>query len=111
MSKLTTDRCIDIYVEISPQLSDLIDNLKSDNEFLEIMNEFKSKPVSNKDFALKLSPLLLKNYRDIIYNIISILFEKDVETIKNQSVFITLNELKEILSDEELLNFTKSTID
>lgn len=55
-------------------------------------------------------PGLLRNHRNDVYEILSIINEKEIEEIKNQSPIETVKQVKELLEDEEFTSFFSSQL-
>lgn len=109
---MKTDIALDKLCEIVPIIGQLRPKLKADTElketFLKIREE--SETTDNVSFVLNLVPFLLGKYRNEMYDILSILTDKTVEEIKEQSVFVTIGELKEIFADEDIKRFFSSAL-
>lgn len=104
---MKTDIALDKLCELVPIIGQLRPKLKSDTEFKRIVLQLTSEEEGGDkmSFALNLAPILLKKYRSEIYEIMSILTDKSVEDIKEQSVVTTIGELKNILADEDIKTF------
>jgi len=57
-----------------------------------------------------LIPKLLKEHRSEVYEILSIINEKDIEEIRKQNPIMTINQIKELFQDEELISFFSSQV-
>lgn len=102
---INTDKACDILCEITP----LIENLTTDKEVValvkDIQNNGSNQEDKSKQLMFKLIPIVLKNNRETVYKVIATCFGKNAEDIKAQKVSETINQVKEILKDNELLSF------
>ena len=109
LSELTTEQAADVLCEITPFIS----NITGDKELLdELGNKFDTKGKSVAElytFAAKkvavLAPIILKTHRDDLFGILSVLNETDAEQIAKQNVLTTMKQIKDAISDKELLDF------
>lgn len=109
LSELTTEQAADVLCEITPFIS----NITGDKELLdELGNKFDTKGKSVAElytFAAKkvavLAPIILKTHRDDLFGILSVLNETDAEQIAKQNVLTTMTQIKDAISDKELLDF------
>lgn len=113
LSEMNNDKAFDAIIEITPFFS----NILEDERLLSIwydkvditgLDEKQGKiKGATKGFSniLKIAPLLLKDHREDIFNILAIVNDKTVEDIRNQNPIKTMKQLKELWEDKELLNF------
>ena len=111
-----TDEMLDLLSELSPVIVDIIEKTKDDQDIKKLIEEGKAnikegKPeMTNREFGLKLFPILLKNkYRENIYRLIGAFNKKDPEQIACQPFKDTIADLRAILN-EDFINFIKSII-
>ena len=112
LSELTTDECADVLCELTPYVV----NIVSDKEIMDAVGKSVDKATITRVGVMILGaqkitvviPLLLKTHRSDIYAILSIIGEKTVEEVAEQNVMVTMWQLKELLSDKELVSFFKS---
>ena len=72
------------------------------------MQNYKSEQ-SNRVFLFKVIPLLLKNYREDIFEILAIWSDKPVEIIKAQPFAETINQIKALWEDKDFRSFFSSS--
>jgi hypothetical protein len=104
--KLTTEKILDIL----PSVVDIMEKLKlkkfSNNKALQKMNE--------QQVGYELFKLVAKNTPKIkteLFTIISIVEEKTVEEVAKSSPAETLNTIKELMGDKEVMAFFKGAME
>lgn len=112
LSQLNTDQAANVLCELTPYIS----NILGDKNLLDTLKEKIGK--ENKSIAelyaygaRKISmiiPILLKEHRSDVFEILSVLNEKNAEEIEKQSILKTIEQIKELLQDKDLINFFKS---
>ncbi len=113
LSEMSNEQCMEKVVEITPYLGAIIEderilNIYYDRIDIDGMDEKTgkikgiAKGVNN---FTKLVPILLKEHKEDIYNVLAIVNDKTVEEIKEQNALLTIKQLKELWSDKELINF------
>lgn len=101
---MRTDVAIDKLCNIAPVIADMTEKISKDEEFKAFMETYKAEK-SNKVFFFQVIPLLLKNYREEIYEMLAVWEDKTVDEIKNQSFGVTVGEIKAIWDDEDFRIF------
>lgn len=111
---MTTDETMDILVEITPSVMDIVqdeslvklfkDGIKPTKDMTKEQIQ-KLAMTKGIEKISKIIPMLLSNHRANIYNILSAINKKTVDEIKKQSPIITINEIKELFQDKDLINF------
>lgn len=116
---MNTDKVLDKICELTPYIEEIVkdkeiskilaDKAKvNSNDKDEILEQGFNKGLEN---ILKFVPILLKTHRESVYGIISVMNEKDIEEIKNQSILETIKQFNELLRDKELVAvFTSFTV-
>lgn len=112
LSELSTERAADVLCELTPYIA----NITGDKALLdELAKKFESKGKSVAElyvFAANkyatLVPILLKEHREDVFSVLSIMNETDVETVKKQNILSTLYQVRNLLKDKELIAFFKS---
>lgn len=104
---MRTEDAIDKLCDIAPIIADIGDKAKNDQEFKDFMAGY-SKAKDNRTFVLRVLPVLVKNYKEDMYSILSIWTEKSIDEIKEQSLGVTIKELKAIFEDEDIRAFFSS---
>ena len=110
ISQLSTDEATALLLEIMP----FVDNLVSDEEFCKEIakkTEFRSTlgdfMVQGAQKIVTLVPVILKNHKNDFYGIISAIYKIPPEKIGKQTLTETVNQVKELLKDEDLIGFFK----
>lgn len=104
---MRTDDAIDKLCDIAPIIADIGEKAKNDQEFKEFMAGY-NKAKDNRMFMLRVLPVLVKNYKEDMYSILSIWTEKPIDEIKEQSLGVTIKEMKAIFEDEDIRAFFSS---
>ena len=112
LSQLTTERAADVLCELTPYIA----NITGDKSLLdELANKFDSKGKSAAElytFAAHkyatLVPILLKDHREDVFGVLSVLNETELDKIAKQNIMETMKQVREVFQDKELLDFFKS---
>lgn len=104
---MRTEDAIDKLCDIAAIIADIGEKAKNDQEFKDFMSGY-NKAKDNRMFMLRVLPVLVKNYKEDIYSILSIWTDKPIEEIKEQSIGATVKELKAIFEDEDIRAFFSS---
>ncbi len=107
----------DEHLDTMCELIDVVDDILSDSACVEKMQKVSS-AISNQKtnaevlkvlFAERkaLTKLLLKDKKEELYKIISILSDKTVEDIRGQLLIQTMLDVKTCFNDKELVSFFK----
>lgn len=112
LSELTTERAADVLCELTPYIA----NITGDKALLdELANKFDSKGKSAAElytFAAHkyatLVPILLKDHREDVFGVLSVLNETELDKIAKQNIMETMKQVREVFQDKELLDFFKS---
>jgi len=119
LNEISTDKSLDILCELSIPLTtiaedkELIKAIYEKTKVTEKTSQEDKKILGTIQVAKNLKiivPKLLKSYRNEVYEILSIINEKDIEEIKKQNIAITIKQFKDMLQDEELKGFFTSTL-
>lgn len=105
---MRTDVAIDKLCDIAPIIADIGEKAKNDQEFKDFMANY-NKAKDNRMFVLRVLPVLVKNYKEDMYSILSIWTEKPIDEIKEQSLGVTIKEMKAIFEDEDIRAFFSSS--
>ena len=105
---MRTDDAINKLCDIAPIIADIGEKAKNDQEFKDFLASY-NKSRDNRMFVLRVLPILVKNYKEDMYSILSIWTEKPIEEIKEQSIGVTIKELKAIFEDEDMRAFFSSS--
>lgn len=112
LSDLSTDECLNVLCEITPHVS----NIVSDEEIMGAIGKAAEKKnmtaigvmMTGVGRIVRAAPLLLKNHRNDVYEILSIVGEMTVEEIAAQNTMVTLAQIRAVCKDKVLLDFFKS---
>lgn len=113
LSKLSTDKALDILCEITPYINNIVID---DTLITELKNKIDPKGNFSKAEILAfgvqkintLIPIVLKEHRADIYGVLSVLNEKTPEEIARQNFIQTGTQIREAVKDKELIDFFKS---
>ena len=106
---LSTNEAADILIQLAP----LMDNIANDEELVGIIGKAIDKNGKTK-IGLTMEalhrvftsvPVLLGSHRPDIFGIIAAVKKKTVEEVASQSFVATKDDIKEILEDEDLIDF------
>lgn len=101
---LSTDRAVDILIEITPYVADII----NDSDLRKVIDKYKKTPAKQIQYFAELIPMFLKKHREPVYIILAALNETTVEEIQAQSFAVTVKQIKEIANDKDLISFFTS---
>ena len=104
---MRTEDAIDKLCDIAPIIADIGEKAKNDQEFKDFMAGY-NKAKDNRMFVLRVLPILVKHYKEDAYAILSIWTEKPIDEIKEQSLGVTIKEMKAIFEDEDIRAFFSS---
>ena len=112
LSQLTTERAADVLCELTHYIA----NITGDKALLdELANKFDSKGKSAAElytFAAHkyatLVPILLKDHREDVFGVLSVLNETELDKIAKQNIMETMKQVRDLFQDKELLDFFKS---
>lgn len=102
---MKTDIAIDKLINIAPIIAELRPKLKTDEDFKKFIADNKENKLDNFDFVLKILPLFLRKYKQEIYEILSVISDKTVDEIANQSIGATISTIKELIADDDFKSF------
>lgn len=112
LSQLTTEQAADVLCELTPYIA----NITGDKALLdELANKFDSKGKSAAElytFAAHkyatLVPILLKDHREDVFGVLSVLNETELDKIAKQNIMETMKQVRDLFRDKDLLDFFKS---
>lgn len=115
ISQLTTDAALDALCEITQYVT----NIVADEKLLATIREtVKPKEgeemtraavlMAGADKLTRIVPMVLKDHREDVYGILSVVNGKSVEEIARQNVIKTSMQIRDICKDRELLEFFTS---
>ena len=112
LSSFDTEQAFNIMCELAPYLS----NIATDAELIAAVSR-KIQLDEKTPLRLTLAgiekmgellPLLLKGHKEDLFHITAIVNQKSVQQVKEQNILVTMQELRELLRDEDLIGFFKS---
>lgn len=106
LKEMSTDKAIEIICEVSPH----IEKILNDKDVKELFKQIEIKSDNDKEKAFDAGikkvfscvPKLLKRNKESFFAILSIVDEKDIEEIKQQNIFTTIVEIKELILNEDI---------
>lgn len=112
LSQLTTEEAASVLCEITPHIL----NITGDKALLDNLGkkfDTKGKSVAELyTFAAKkyasVIPIVLKDHREDVFGILSILNECTPEEVGKQNIIKTMYQVREAFKDKEFLDFFKS---
>lgn len=118
ISELSTDKGLDVLVELTPYVSNIATSETLTAE-LKKLAETKRESLKSQlqqlvfgaDMFSRLIPILLKERRNDVYGIISVLNEQPIEEVASQNIMKTVAQIREIFSDGDLLSFFNSFVE
>lgn len=114
LSELSTDKALDVLCELTPYVS----NIASDDAVVgavgKIVDTSKDLNLYGKGLLLvermgEIVPVLLKTHRSDVYGVLSVMNERTAAEIASQPVRDTIQQVREMFQDSELLSFFKSS--
>lgn len=117
ISELSTEKGLDVLVELTPYVS----NIATSETLAAELKKLAETPASGLKSALqqmvygadvfsRLIPILLKERREDVYGILSVMNEKPIEEIAEQNIMQTIGMIREVFSDKDMLSFFKSFV-
>ena len=107
LSKLNTDQMLDKICELTPFLSSIVTDKKLIETFSEKVKSTEGEEKVNQFVAtkiVKLVPLLFKDHKEDFLSILAIMKESTLEEVKNQPFTTTIKEVKELVTDKDLID-------
>ena len=116
ISELTTDRAADVLCEVSIYAL----NILSDKELLSSLrmqlegtdgDSTKAEMIAiASEKIAELVPLLLKKHKDDVFGIVAAVNGLTLEQVRQQKIIKTMNAIKEMAQDKDLIDFFKSCV-
>lgn len=116
LSEFSTEKATDVLCELTPYVTNILSDVELLAELKSALDVKESTTVAER-FAMvghkiaKIIPIILRGRKEDIFGIIGVLNEKSVEQIKAQNIIVTMNQIRDISKDKELLDFFKSCTD
>jgi len=117
LSQLSTGQALDALCRLTPQISNILDDKAILDEIVGLLpdkKDAKDTDVYGSGFRMmaglgKLVPLLLRDHKEDVYCILSVLNEKEPSEIAAQGLMETVAQVRELFTDRELMAFFKSS--
>lgn len=118
LSQLTTDQALDALCQLTPAISGILEDESVMVQLTALLPE-KGKEVEEDMTGTgmrmmaelgKLAPVLLRDHREDVYSILSVLNSKEPEEIAAQNLLTTMGQVREAFMDRELLAFFRSSV-
>ncbi|MDQ0340272.1 hypothetical protein J2S00_003077 [Caldalkalibacillus uzonensis] len=96
--------------DLLPVVVDIYDKLNIDRYRKELQKKYQGKKVDPTEVGIEVFKYILKHsgkVKEEFFQIVSIVENRPVEEVKKQSFLKTMNTIKEIFSDPELMDFFK----
>lgn len=109
MSVITTEQTFDML----PYVVEIYEKIDLDSYRKDIQKKYKGKKVNFEELGIDLFVYIMKNFhmaKEEFFQVLSIAENKDVEEIKKQPLSETLNSLKTIFTDKDLMDFFKEAM-
>ena len=116
ISELTTERAADVLCEVSIYAL----NILSDKELLASLrmqlegtdgDRTKAEMIAiASEKVAELVPLLLKKHKDDVFGIVAAVNGLTLEQVRKQKIIKTMNAVKEMAQDKDLIDFFKSCV-
>lgn len=116
ISELTTERAADVLCEVSIYAL----NILSDKELLASLrmqlegtdgDRTKAEMIAiASEKVAELVPLLLKKHKDDMFGIVAAVNGLTLEQVRQQKIIKTMNAIKEMAQDKDLIDFFKSCV-
>lgn len=113
LSELSTDSAYSVLCVLAARL----DNFMQDEELVQFVkrdiNDERAKTRAGQvqialEILPKLTPLLLEKHREDFFAILGAVNEKTVAQIGKQSLLVTMAQIRDLVADEDFINFFKS---
>lgn len=115
LSEFATDRAADVLCEISVYIThivtdnELTDELKKKLELTGEESRIEIMTVAMEKIS-KLVPLVLKKHKSDIFGILAAIYDVTVDDISKQSIVKTMEQIRDMIKDKELVDFFKSCV-
>lgn len=109
MSELSTEQTVDML----PHVVDIYEKANVKEYIRKAKKENKGKKVDIEEEGLDLILYIIKSLskvKDEVFEVIAIAQVKDIEEVKKQPLSETLKALKELFTDEKLMDFFKEAM-
>ena len=112
ISTLTTEQALDTLCILTPYIANITGDKALTDALSKKLGKSKMSAAEVYTYGAQkitaLVPILLKDHREDVFGILSVLNETTPEEIAEQNVLITINQIKEAVQDKDLVDFFKS---
>lgn len=113
LSKLSTEKTVDVLCEIAPHITNIVTDEELIGELRNAIDFKNAKTYAEKIMlvATKISkfiPIILKRRKTELFSVLAAINDKTVEEIAKQNIITTMLQIKDVTKDKELLDFFKS---
>lgn len=101
-------RTVDMYdklCDVTPYLIDIIEKSGKDEEVRSLILKIRANKKATVADQMRLLPILMKKYKDEIFNILAIFNDKSVDEIKEQSITDTIKQVFALFNDKDIKDF------
>lgn len=112
ISELGTDECCEVLCMIARPVQNIVDDKKLMSAIGTAAGKDAKSGLTAVGMVMAASsrivsalPVLLRDHREDVYAILSAVGGVSADEVKGQNIITTMQEVKEILQDKELLNF------
>lgn len=112
ISTLTTEQALDTLCVLTPYIANITGDKSLTDALSKKLGKSKMSAAEVYTYGAQkiaaLVPILLKDHREDVFGILSVLNGTTPEEIAKQNVLITINQIKEAVQDKDLVDFFKS---
>ena len=112
ISTLTTGQALDTLCVLTPYIANITGDKSLTDALSKKLGKSKMSAAEVYTYGAQkiaaLVPILLKDHREDVFGILSVLNGTTPEEIAKQNVLITINQIKEAVQDKDLVDFFKS---
>lgn len=116
LSELSTDRAADVLCELVPHVSNIVNDPDTISTIGKVVSQKGQKlsgfgvQMLSAGRIVDFLPILLKTHRADVYGILSIMNERPVAEIAAQKLIETIKQVKDLLHDDDFVDFFKSSV-
>ncbi|TCT23394.1 hypothetical protein EDD68_107108 [Melghiribacillus thermohalophilus] len=107
---MNTEQAFDLL----PHVVDIYDKLDLDQYRKDVQKKYKGKKVDQTQVGIDAFKYVLKNSHKVkeeFFQIVAIVEDRPVEEVKRQSFLKTVNSIKKVFTDPELMDFFKQAVE
>lgn len=112
LSQMTTDESLDAMCVVAPRFQNILDDKELIDELAKKLPKGEHSQIEIYRFAMSrifvLLPVVMKNHREDVYNILSAFTENTAEECGKQNILKTMGQVRKLLKDEALMDFFAS---